>query len=302
MNSDAKPKRVAEKSRGEVPDPFGAPPRQPAPDARHHSRHSAIAPAIAPTHRSDITGVQVDNLTERETIELIGRLILNGGQHYMSVVNASKLVAAARDPDLRRTLLGSDIVTADGMSVVWASRVFGQPLKERVTGIGVFERLIAASAHEGWRVYLLGARDESVRGMIARLVSDQPHLQLVGFRNGYFPDSQAAEVADEIRESRADVLFVAMGSPRQEKFISKYLRGTGVRFALGVGGAFDHVGGLAKRAPMWMQRAGLEWLYRLWREPRRLWRRYLVGNSVFVWLVVRQLLRKRKSGNAPKAG
>ncbi|HKG22840.1 MAG TPA: WecB/TagA/CpsF family glycosyltransferase, partial [Blastocatellia bacterium] len=110
-----------------------------------------------------------------------------------------------------------------------------------------------------------------------------------GYRNGYFGAQESERIAGKIKESGADLLFVAMGSPAQEYWISSILRPAGVRFALGVGGSFDHLSGLARRAPAWMQSAGLEWLYRLMREPRRLWRRYLVGNSLFVWLVLKQL-------------
>jgi len=116
---------------------------------------------------------------------------------------------------------------------------------------------------------------------------------VAAYRNGYFAASEADAVADVINQSAADLLFVAMGSPAQEKWIAAQLARSGVRFALGVGGSFDHVSGLAVRAPGWMQRAGLEWLYRLMREPRRMWRRYLIGNTTFVWLIFRQRIRDR---------
>jgi N-acetylglucosaminyldiphosphoundecaprenol N-acetyl-beta-D-mannosaminyltransferase len=206
------------------------------------------------------------------------------------VVNAAKIVAANRDERLKQILREADLVTADGISVVWASRLLGQRLKQRVTGIDLFQRLVKHAAERGLSVYLLGAREESVRGAVAQLTARHPNLQVAGYRNGYFDASESDAVADDINKSAADLLFVAMGSPAQEYWIALNLARTGVRFALGVGGSFDHVSGLARRAPRWMQRMGLEWLHRLICEPRRLWRRYLVGNLVFIWLVAKQVV------------
>jgi N-acetylglucosaminyldiphosphoundecaprenol N-acetyl-beta-D-mannosaminyltransferase len=213
-------------------------------------------------------------------------MVSQGGSHYAAVVNAAKIVTANRDESLKQILLDADLVTADGMSVVWAARLLGEPLKERVTGIDLFERLIEHAAQKGLSVYFLGARDESVRGTVETLTARHPQLKVAGYRNGYFTASESSAVADGIKQSNADLLFVAMGSPAQENWISSQLERTGVHFALGVGGSFDHISGMAVRAPQWMQRAGLEWLYRLVREPRRMWRRYLIGNSIFIWMVL----------------
>lgn len=239
-----------------------------------------------------VCGIPVANLTEDEAVAAIDKMISEGGSHYAAVVNAAKIVAATRDERLKQVLLGADLVTADGMSVVWASRLLGQPLKQRVTGIDLFERLVGYAAGRGWSVYFLGAQDEAVRGTAERFKSRHPELKVAGYHNGYFAASETVAIADAIWQSAADVLFVAMGSPAQEKWIASQLERSGVRFALGVGGSFDHISGLAVRAPRWMQRAGFEWLYRLLREPRRMWRRYLIGNSTFIWMVVRQRIRR----------
>ena len=245
-----------------------------------------------------IAGIPVSNLSEAEAIEAIEALIAEGGPHYGAVVNAAKLVAANRDDSLKSVLLDADLVTADGMSVVWASRVLGRALKERVAGIDLFERLVERASIKDLAVYFLGAREESVRGTAELFAKRHPSLRIAGYRNGYFAASDSQTVCAAIKESSADLLFVAMGSPRQESWIASNLASTGVRFALGVGGSFDHLGGHARRAPRWMQRSGLEWLHRLAQEPRRLWRRYLVGNSAFIWLVMRERLRGR--GPAPQ--
>lgn len=237
---------------------------------------------------SRIAGIDVNNLTEVEAVAAIDGLLADGEPHYMCVVNASKVVAASRDEKLRRMITGADIITADGMSVVWASRLLGQPLPERVTGIDMFERLVEHAARRGLSIYLLGAREQSVRGVIDRFTAKYPDLRVAGYRNGYFDAEESEKIAGEINNSGADLLFVAMGSPAQEYWISANLAHTGVRFALGVGGSFDHLSGHARRAPLWMRRAGLEWFYRLLSEPRRLWRRYLIGNTRFVHLIAKQ--------------
>ena len=238
--------------------------------------------------RVNVTGIEVDDLNEEETVAAIARLVEAGGSHYLCVVNAAKAVAASRDERLRGVLGKASLVTADGMSVVWAARWLGTGLKARVTGIDLFERLVAEAARRGWSVYFFGARDEAVRGVVERFSREHRALRVAGWRNGYFDQADSSAIADEIRRSNARLLFVAMGSPAQEFWIADNLKRTGARFAMGVGGSFDHLSGRKPRAPRWMQRAGLEWLYRLLREPRRLWRRYLVGNTQFLRLVLRQ--------------
>ena len=256
---------------------------------------SSPRPPSSPADTVMIAGIPVANLSEDEAVETIDRLITEGGPHYAAVVNAAKLVTANRDKALNHALLNADLVTADGMSVVWASRLLGLGLKQRVTGIDLFARLIDRSADRGFSVYFLGAREESVASTVRLLASRYSKLRVAGYRNGYFDAADSVQICERIRESGADMLFVAMGSPRQEHWIASNLAFTGARFALGVGGSFDHLSGLARRAPRWMQKAGLEWLHRLAQEPRRLWRRYLIGNSEFVWLVIRQLLRRKRA-------
>lgn len=241
-----------------------------------------------------IAGIPIASLTEDEAIALIDKLVSEGGSHYGAVVNAAKLVSANRDEYLKRALLEADLVTADGMSVVWASRLFGRALKERVTGIDLFERLVEHAAHRGLSMYLLGARDESVRETVELFTIRHPTLRVAGYRNGYFATSDSNAVADAIKASNAELLFVAMGSPAQEYWIAANLVRTGVRFALGVGGSFDHLSGRVARAPLWMQRFGLEWFHRLIHEPKRLWKRYLVGNLRFIWLVAKQFVSREQ--------
>lgn len=257
----------------------------------------AVAPTSdLPVASSLIAGIPVANLSEDETVEVINKLISEGGAHYGAVVNAAKLAAANRDETLKRALINADLITADGMSVVWASRLLGKGLKERVTGIDLVERLVERAARKGFTVYFLGAREESVRGTVDLFATKYPALRVAGYHNGYFAASDSSSICEAIRLSGADLLFVAMGSPKQEQWIASNIAFTGVSFALGVGGSFDHLSGRARRAPRWMQQSGLEWLHRFIQEPRRLWRRYLIGNSAFIWLVVRERLRAGRAG------
>ena len=235
-----------------------------------------------------LSGIRIQNLTQDEAVEKLFSLVAAGGSRHVAVVNAAKLVAATEDETLRGILRSAAIVTADGMSVVWASRLLGRRLKERVTGIDLFERLVGEAAGRGVPVYFFGAREASVRRVVEVFKSRFPNLRVAGYRNGYFEMEENDGLVAAIRESRAELLFVAMGSPAQEKWIAANLEKTGARLAMGVGGSFDHLSGLVRRAPRWMQRTGLEWLHRLWLEPRRLWKRYLVGNTRFIGLVLRE--------------
>ena len=260
--------------------------------------HRSFSENQSPHHASNgliIAGIPIANFSEDETVARIDELISLGGPHYGAVVNAAKLVAAERDPELKRALVDADFVTADGMSVVWAARLLGRPLRQRVTGIDLFERLLAHAEEHGFSIYFLGAREDSVRGAVESSKRRHPSLTIAGYHDGYFEQSENGLVCDEIMRSCADLLFVAMGSPRQELWIASNILATGVRFALGVGGSFDHLSGKVRRAPGWMQKSGLEWLHRFMQEPTRLWRRYLIGNSAFTLLIIKQLLRRRSS-------
>jgi N-acetylglucosaminyldiphosphoundecaprenol N-acetyl-beta-D-mannosaminyltransferase len=241
--------------------------------------------------RVEIVGIPVDNLTESEALDRIQSLINAGGNRYAAVVNAAKLSLARRNLELTRILKSADLVTADGMSVVWASRVLGRQIKGRVTGIDLMCKIVEQAEQLGQSVYFLGAVEESVRGTVDYFASKFPRLQVAGYHIGYFTSADSSAVAGAIRRTGADILFVAMGSPAQEIWIDANLAATGVHFAIGVGGSFDHISGRLRRAPHWMQRAGLEWSFRLASEPRRLWRRYLIGNAVFIALVLKQLFR-----------
>jgi N-acetylglucosaminyldiphosphoundecaprenol N-acetyl-beta-D-mannosaminyltransferase len=206
-------------------------------------------------------------------------------------LNASKLVLMQSETRLIDVVRRCDHVSADGQSVVWAARLLGRPVPERVPGIDLMKALLAMAAEKRYAVFFLGSTDAILNSMAARLLGDHPALRIAGMHHGYFTKEDSPEVAARIRESRADMLFVGMPSPRKEYWIDENIRATGVRFAMGVGGSFDVIAGRLRRAPSWMRGAGLEWSYRLAQEPGRLWKRYLFGNARFLVLVAREYVR-----------
>jgi len=243
----------------------------------------------ASTRRTvELFGVPVDSLTIEETVVSARGLVQTGTPHQHVVLNAAKVVAMDRDPALRAVIAGCDLVNADGTSIVWASRFLGRPLPERVAGIDLFLRLIEAAATDGSPVYLLGATEEVLNAAVGVLVARFPALKVAGHRNGFWDDDQAVVAA--IRAARPDYLFLAIPSPRKEFWLSEHLEALGVPFVMGVGGSFDVVAGKVSRAPRLLQRLGLEWTWRVVQEPRRMWKRYLVGNTAFV----RMMLRERR--------
>ncbi len=233
-------------------------------------------------------GCRIDNLSMEETLVRIEEFIRSGQPHQHVVVNVDKLVKASRDPDLRRIVNECALVNADGMPVVWASRLLGKPLKERVAGIDLFEALMRRAGEKGWRVFLLGAREEVVAAVADTYRRRYPELAIAGWRNGYWTEAEEAQVAGQVRASGADLLFVAISSPKKEQFLGRWQAEMKIPFAMGVGGTFDVATGRVRRAPRWMQRAGLEWFYRFLQEPRRMFRRYFIDDMAFIWLFIKE--------------
>jgi N-acetylglucosaminyldiphosphoundecaprenol N-acetyl-beta-D-mannosaminyltransferase len=240
----------------------------------------------------ELFGVPVDALTLDESVERIVAWVEAGdpGQHV--VVNAAKVVALTKDPALAEVIRNCDMVSPDGMSVVWASRLLGRRLPERVNGTDRMERLIAVAADTGRSVFFLGATPEVVEKTVEVFCSRHPTLKVAGYRDGYWSDDDV--VVKEIRCAGPDYLFVGIPSPRKEFWLSACLDDLGVPFAMGVGGSFDVMAGRYRRAPRWACAYGLEWLWRVWQEPRRMWKRYLFGNARFCALVARELVRSRR--------
>ncbi|WGL18242.1 WecB/TagA/CpsF family glycosyltransferase [Microbulbifer bruguierae] len=240
--------------------------------------------------RIEFLGVPMDVASIQETVALVADKMGHSRFTQHVVVNVAKLVHMQRDQALSASVKACDLINIDGMGVVWGARFLGHEVPERVAGIDLFYALLEMSAARGFPVYFLGAREDVVAQAVAKMKLRHPNLMVAGWHHGYFWQDEAA-VVEKIRHSGARLLFVAITSPRKENFIHRWRDVLGVDFVMGVGGTFDVVAGKVKRAPVWAQRAGLEWLYRMLQEPRRMWRRYLYTNSAFAWLLLREKLR-----------
>jgi N-acetylglucosaminyldiphosphoundecaprenol N-acetyl-beta-D-mannosaminyltransferase len=245
--------------------------------------------------RVDVLAYPIDRVTMDEAVDRC-RSFLEGDRRprLIVTVNAAILAMAERCGRLRSAVQGGHLVLADGVSVLWAARLLGVDLRHRVAGVDLMERLAQLADEKHLRVFFLGARPEVVRKVVDRIESEYPGVVVAGYRDGYFPPDTSVEVIEQVRESRADILFVAMQSPFKELWCFDNLDDLGVPVVLPVGGAFDVFSGRIPRAPHWMQDAGLEWFWRLMMEPRKMWRRYLFLNSKFVWLCARAIFRKHR--------
>ncbi|MFT5627351.1 MAG: N-acetylglucosaminyldiphosphoundecaprenol N-acetyl-beta-D-mannosaminyltransferase [Dokdonia sp.] len=235
----------------------------------------------------------IDNLSMNETLAKIKQTIDNKQQLHHVVVNAGKIVAMQTDLQLRQSVNESDIINADGQAVVWASKILGKPLKERVSGIDLMINLVELASENKHKIFFFGAKEDIVKSVVAKYTKQYSSNIIAGYRNGYFKKEEEQDIARQISDSGANILFVAISSPTKENFLyeNKTLL-EGVNFVMGVGGSFDVVSGKVKRAPLWMQKAGLEWFFRFAQEPKRMWKRYLVGNSKFILLVLKERFSK----------
>ncbi len=241
--------------------------------------------------------IPIDALTLGEALDRVDEAIARRGRLRIGVVNAAKIVSMRSNDLLRRSVLSSDLILADGVSVVWAARMLGRPLPERVAGIDLMMGMLRRGNERGYGVFCLGATDGVLDTVAARLAVDYPNLRLAGRRNGYFSEEEEGDVAELVASAKPDILLVAITSPKKEKFLAKWADRMGVPVCHGVGGSFDVYAGKVRRAPEAWQRLGLEWLYRVKQEPRRLWRRYLTTNTIFCAMVLSELLKRR-----PRAG
>lgn len=235
--------------------------------------------------RSRLMGIDIDSLTADEFLSRIDEFVQSGAPHQISYLNADCLNKCWSDRSYRETIAASDLVYADGMGVVWASRLFGHPLPERLNANDLLPDFCRRAEKQGHRIYLLGGEDGIAERAAEDLKSQYPNLQIVGCQNGYFSEEEEPEVIDRIRAAKPDILIVGMGAPKQELWIRRNLNALGTPVAWGVGGLLDYSAKGIQRAPVWMRQVGMEWLWRLCLEPKRLWKRYLLGNVLFTFRV-----------------
>lgn len=241
----------------------------------------------------DILGIAVSPFTIEEILGVVDASIVSRQHLLLGVVNAAKIVNSRKDAGLMHSLKQTDLILADGVSVVWLSRLLGTPLPQRLAGIDIMYRILERASERHYRVYFLGAKLDVVERIVEIVAGQYQGALIAGYRDGYFSDSEAETVAKDIRSSRADILLVAMPSPQKENFLAKWYDFMQVPVCHGVGGSFDVMAGVTRRAPIWIQNCGLEWFYRLIQEPRRMWKRYLVTNTVFAMLSIYAVLRAR---------
>jgi N-acetylglucosaminyldiphosphoundecaprenol N-acetyl-beta-D-mannosaminyltransferase len=228
-----------------------------------------------------VLGVAIDRVTAAEAFARVEGFVRDGRPRQIATVNLDFLRLAQHDQRFRDTLANADLVLADGMPVVWLSRLAGTPLPERVTGVDLLDGCAALAAARGYRIFLLGAAPGVAADAAAALEKRHPGLEIAGALTppmGPFSAETDASLLAAVRAAQPQLLFVALGAPRQDLWLHDHLAELAVPVCVGVGGAFDILSGRLNRAPRWMQRAGLEWLFRLAQEPSRLWRRYLLGD------------------------
>ncbi len=245
-----------------------------------------------------ICDVAIDNLTLIESLCLIDSFMAAKMHGYVVTPNLDHFIKLQKDQEFKQIYENASLVLADGIPLLWAARFLGTPLKEKVSGSDLFPRLCGVAAQKGYKLFFLGGRQGAASKAAEVLKTDYPGLQIAGV---YCPPYGFENYRDEnekiihmIRQAKPDILFVGLGAPKQEKWIYKYKDQYQASMSMGIGVSFEFVAGLVKRAPVWMQKAGLEWFWRLMMEPKRLWKRYLIDDPIFFWLVLKQKLSRKK--------
>ena len=237
----------------------------------------------------DFLGIPIAALTMQETLVKIEECIKANQHIHHSVVNAGKVVLMQKDENLKKSVLEADLINADGQAIVWAASFLGKPLPERVSGIDLMENLVKNSFEKGYKCFFLGAKKRVVSNLVGKYSKLYSKDIIAGYRHGYFDTNEEKYIVDDIINSGANILFVAISSPKKEIFLNKFKSELKhINFFMGVGGSFDVIVGDIKRAPVFVQKIGMEWFYRFLQEPARMWRRYLFGNISFIYLVIKK--------------
>jgi exopolysaccharide biosynthesis WecB/TagA/CpsF family protein len=239
----------------------------------------------------EVLGVRVFKGTVPEALALVEN-VAEAGPALVAYVNAHTLNLASRDRAYFELLRDAPVVLNDGAGLSLAARMQGDRFPENLNGSDLNPAIVELAARKGWSVYFLGAHPGTAERASEILAERIPDLKVAGTHDGFFPRSEDSAFAAEIRETGAEVVMVAMGNPLQEKWLAGNLGATGARLGVGVGAFFDFTAGTVPRAPAWMNKAGIEWIWRLWQEPKRMWRRYLLGNPLFLWRVARSRFRR----------
>jgi N-acetylglucosaminyldiphosphoundecaprenol N-acetyl-beta-D-mannosaminyltransferase len=236
---------------------------------------------IHPLHRSEFLSIIEKNLQDKI------KTIQNG-------VNASSITELFKDVNFKNAIINSDLINIDGISVVWALRLLGFKVPERVACPDIVTDLLSLAETKNYRIFLLGARESNLLLTVQNLKNNHRDLIIAGYRDGYFQQEDEPSVVQLINDSKPDILFLGLPSPKKELFAEKYKNELTAKYIFGIGGLFDILSGNKKRAPKWLQKIGMEWFYRFIQEPKRMWRRYLIGNTEFIWLVLKEKFKNMK--------
>ncbi|HMZ45542.1 MAG TPA: WecB/TagA/CpsF family glycosyltransferase [Chitinophagaceae bacterium] len=243
--------------------------------------------------RIELFNCPIDAITMHQTLNKIENAIIQKQHLHHVVVNVAKLVHMQNNSELRESVVNCDIINADGQGVVWASKILGKKIPERVAGIDLMQNLVQLAHDKKYKIFFFGAEEHIVKEVVNKYTNQFSHSIIAGYRNGYFNKEEESEIANEIANSGANILFVAMGSPKKENFLFNYKQVLQkLNFVMGVGGSFDVVAGKVKRAPVWVQKIGMEWFYRMAQEPRRLFMRYFTTNLALIKLILKEKLKK----------
>ena len=243
-------------------------------------------------NKVNFLGIPVDAITMQETLDLIDKAIISKSQIHHTVINAGKVVSMQDDAELLKSVIEADLINADGQSIIWAAKLLGLMIPERVAGIDLMEKLVEKSYKDNYKCFFFGAEDKVVNEVVRKYSLKYSKNIIAGYRKGFYEKNDEKNIVNQIKESNPDFLFVAITSPKKEIFLNKYKEELkNISFIMGVGGSFDVISGKTKRAPVFMQKLGLEWFYRFLQEPQRMWKRYLFGNIKFMYLVVKNIFR-----------
>jgi N-acetylglucosaminyldiphosphoundecaprenol N-acetyl-beta-D-mannosaminyltransferase len=241
--------------------------------------------------RECFLGCPIDILTMSETVELVRDSMLKRRRLQHVALNVAKLVNTRSDAVLAADVANSDLVGIDGMGIVWGARLLDLPVTDRVAGVDLLSEVLAVCARDGFKPYFLGSTGEVLQRAVRQVQTKHPAIRFAGMNDGYFTPEQEADVVRDIRDSGADCLFIGMPTPRKERFLASHRDELNVPFIMGVGGSFDVLAGQVRRAPARVQALGLEWLYRVYQEPRRMWWRYAKTNVLYAAMLVRAVIQ-----------
>ncbi len=273
---------------------------RPGPARAQAGEETSPGPSLPPRDLVRILEIRVDRVTMEQALERISLMVRAGGPFQVLTPNVDHVMRALKDPAFRGIYREGDLVVADGAPLVWASRFLGDPLPERVAGSDLTPRLCGLAARSGFSVFLMGGQPGSAEAAAGVLRERNPSLEVAGWDPaplGFDKDLAYSRALEEkIRRARPDLLFVALGSPKQDAWIHRNKHRLGVPVSMGVGATLDFLSGKVKRAPRVFRKTGLEWFWRLLCEPRRLWKRYLLDDMPFFWHILKERLRSRKEG------